>query len=214
MMVYPKVPVRRPAAYTVVMSDDEIEALDEAEPGDEPSGAIGKASTPARASAPSAMSRRAYFDRVVAGVRGDLASELREFQARSYGHLLKIHYENERVHYEVWPDSQRGTIEIGLHFEDGPVSTAAYLRYFDARIVELKHVLGAEVELERWTVSWGHIYYLIPLLPLNGAKATESAQLLAKLIMVLEPLVRAAGVSRERVDLPTERRRFQRRARS
>ncbi|HEY7035322.1 MAG TPA: hypothetical protein VH482_28545 [Thermomicrobiales bacterium] len=162
----------------------------------------------------SALTRRAFFDRVVTGVRRDVAPELNGFRANAYGHLLKIHYDNERVHFEVWPDSHRGRIEIGLHFEDGPVSTAAYLRYFDARIVELKHLLGTEVELERWTVSWGHFYYLVPLAPFDLAKANRVAKLLASLIDVLEPLVRQAAVPRERVDQPAERRRFYGRSRS
>ena len=59
-------------------------------------------------------------------------------------------------------------IEVGLHFEDGPVSTAAYLAYFDAHIVERKHELGPELELERWTPSWGRIYELVPLTRLDG----------------------------------------------
>jgi hypothetical protein len=155
-----------------------------------------------------ALSRRAFFDRVVAGVRKDVGSGLDGFRAQPYGHLLKLHYGNERVHYEVWPDSQRGRIEVGLHFEDGPVSTAAYLRFFDARIVELKHRLGPEVELERWTLSWGHLYYLVPLAPFDDAKAKQTASLLASLIGVLEPLVREAAVPRGRVDQPAEHRRF------
>jgi hypothetical protein len=160
------------------------------------------------------MSRRAYFDRVVSGTRGEVAPDFRGFHARAFGHLLKLHFENERVHYEVWPDSRRGTIEIGLHFEDGPVSTAAYLRFFDARIVELKHRLGPEVELERWTVSWGHIYYLIPLLPLDAAKARQTVKLLVTLIDVLQPLVQEASVPPERRQLPPERRHFRRKAAS
>jgi hypothetical protein len=162
----------------------------------------------------SALTRRTFFDRVVAGVRVEVAPELSGFRFQAYGHLLKLHYDNERIHYEVWPDSRTGQIEVGLHFEDGPVSTAAYLRYFDARIVELKHRLGAEVELERWTVSWGHLYYLLPLAPFDQAKANRTTALLASLISVLEPLVREASVPRERVDQPREHRRFYGRARS
>jgi hypothetical protein len=160
------------------------------------------------------LSRHAFFDRVVADVRREVAPGLNGFRAQSHGHLLKLHYENDRVHYEVWPDSHRGRIEVGLHFEDGPVSTAAYLRFFDARIVELKHLLGCDVELERWTVSWGHVYYLVPLTPFDLAKAKQTVGLLTSLIDVLEPLVREASVPRERVDQPTERRRFYGRARS
>jgi hypothetical protein len=197
------------------MSEDELPAAVIIPPPDarrnEPNDALASGN---RVKPTVALTRRAFFDRVVAGVRSDVTPALSGFQARAYGHLLKIHYDNERVHYEVWPDSHRGTIEVGLHFEDGPVSTAAYLHYFDARIVELKHRLGAEVELERWTASWGHVYYLLPLSPLDGAKARQTATLLADLIDVLQPLVQDAAVPRERVDEPFERRRFHRRART
>ena len=40
---------------------------------------------------------------------------------------------------------------------------AAYLAFFDARILEIKHVLGAQCELERWTTSWGHLFESLPL---------------------------------------------------
>jgi hypothetical protein len=164
--------------------------------------------------ATSPLTRRVFFDRVVAQLRREVDPEIRDFHSRAYGHLLKIHYENDRIHYEVWPDSRTGQIEIGLHFEGGPVSTAAYLHFFDARIVELKHLLGTDVELERWTVSWGHLYYLIPFMPFDRGKATRAAELLVALVNTLEPLVRAAGVPRERVDQPVERRRFRRSSRA
>ncbi|MEA2585040.1 MAG: hypothetical protein QOF33_3125 [Thermomicrobiales bacterium] len=187
-------------------------AVDIRQVGHEPGDSVTEELSAGRQSRGAALSRKAFFDRVVVRVRGSVSSELRSFQARAHGHLLKVHFDNERVHFEVWPNSHRGTIEIGLHFEDGPTSTAAYLQFFDARIVELKHRLGAEVELERWTASWGHFFYLLPLEPLDAAKANRTAGLLASLIGVLQPLVQEASVPRERVDEPTERRRFRRRA--
>ena len=97
---------------------------------------------------------RDFFAAVVTRLRETLPPDLAGFRHRANTMLLKIDYGNERVHYEVWTDSARGRIEIGLHFEDGPASTAAYLAYFDARIVEIKHLLGPQIDLERWTLSW------------------------------------------------------------
>src|SRR5687767_5718313 len=99
----------------------------------------------------SSLNRRDFFAAVVAGVRQALPPELADFHHRANSMLLKIDYGNERIHYEVWTDGMRGRVEIGLHFEDGPLSTAAYLAFFDARIIEIKHRLGSHVELERWT---------------------------------------------------------------
>jgi hypothetical protein len=160
------------------------------------------------------LSRRECFDRVVARLGRELEPPLNAFRTRPQGHLLKIHYDNERVHYEIWIDGQRGHIELGLHFEDGPASTAAYLRYFDNHIVELKHLLGTGVDLERWTVSWGHLYEIVPLGALSAATADRLGHRLAELIRVLEPLRRDAAVPRERVDAPVEHRQFRRRSRA
>jgi hypothetical protein len=93
-----------------------------------------------------------------------------------------------------------------LHFEDGPVSTAAYLAFFDARIVELKHELGPEVELERWTASWGHLYELTPLTRLDRDLVDQIVERLASFISVLQPMVVAAAIAPERAAAPSEPR--------
>jgi len=149
-------------------------------------------------SALSVPSRRQYFDRVTNQTRDGVGADLADFVARPQSYLLKIHFDNERVHYEVALHDSRDVIEVGLHFEDGPVSSAAYLQYFDTRIVELKHQLGAELELERWTASWGRLYYLIPLRPLDAARAKQTSELLVRLIGAIQPLVVSAQVPAER----------------
>ena len=144
------------------------------------------------------MSRRAFFDQVVACLRTRLPPEWSGFRSRQYANLLKVHYGNEGVHYEVWVDARREQLEVGLHFEDGPVSTAAYLRHFDAVIVQVKHELGAEVDLERWTTSWGRIAQQYALMPLSPDLAERVADRLAAMIRTLEPHVRNAEVPAER----------------
>ena len=152
------------------------------------------------------LTRREFFADVVDRLRDHLPAPLAGFRHRSTMNLLKVYYGNERVHYEVWTDGQRDQIEVGLHFEDGPASTAAYLAYFDARIVELKHELGPEVELERWTASWGHLYELTPLTRLDARVVERTARRLATLIATLQPLVEAANVPAERAATPSEPR--------
>jgi hypothetical protein len=147
----------------------------------------------------SVNARRLFFDQVIKQTRSAVGSDWADFQARPQSYLLKVYYENERVHFEVALDGIRDLIEVALHFEDGPVSSAAYLHFFDQRIVEIKHALGAELELERWTASWGRLYYMIPLSPFDAAKAKQTASLLARLIDSLQPLVVEANVPHERV---------------
>jgi hypothetical protein len=152
------------------------------------------------------VSRRDFFDDTVERLRPRLPADLVGFRSKANPILLKLDFGNERVHYEVVPDGARGHIEVGLHFEDGPVSTAAYLAWFDRHIVELKHGLGAEVELERWTGSWGRLYELHPLGRLDAVEAERIATRLAAFIVALQPLVEAAAVAPERSATATEQR--------
>jgi hypothetical protein len=144
------------------------------------------------------LTRRDFFADVVSRLRTKLPKELAAFRVAGTSNLLKIFYANERIHYEVWTNSALGLIEIGLHFEDGPFSTAAYLAHFDRHIVELKHELGPQVELERWTMSWGHLFELVPLTRLDARVVDRTALRLAHLITTLQPLVEAAAVAPER----------------
>ena len=142
--------------------------------------------------------RRAFFDRIVTQLRRSLPEELAPFQSRAMFQILKISYDNDRIHYEVGVDNGRRQLEIALHFEDGPASTMAYLAHFDRHILELKHRLGPEIELERWTVSWGRIYDTWPLATLDRAIADRAASRMVDLITVLQPLVVAAEIPAER----------------
>ena len=163
-------------------------------------------SPPPTVATASGLSRRDFFVSVVDRLRPLLPEPLAGFRHRATMNLLKVSYGNERIHYEVWTNSQLGMIEVGLHFEDGPVSTAAYLAYFDAHIVELKHELGTHLELERWTPGWGHLYELIPLTRLDGRLVERIARRLAALIVTLQPLVEAAAILPERAAQPDDAR--------
>ena len=156
------------------------------------------AKRPSPAPATGGLTRRDFFDDVAARLRQELPEERRGFRHHRNPVLLKVHYGNERVHYEVAVNGTLGVLEIGLHFEDGPLSTAAYLAHFDGELVELKHALGPRVELERWTASWGHLYEIWPLPRLDAAAAKRVAARLAALIETLQPLVEAAGIEPER----------------
>jgi hypothetical protein len=149
-----------------------------------------------------ALRRQEFLSGVVENLRNELPEELASFRIKSTSQLVKIYYENERVHYEVWTSSNRSQTELGLHFEDGPISTMAYLAYFDQLIVELKDELGPTIELERWTTSWGHLYEILPLGKLTDFQTERTAKRLAKLISVLQPLVDAAAIPAERNSMP------------
>ncbi len=162
----------------------------------------------------SVLSTRKFLDQVMKQVRHALPPKLREFRVSARRDLLKIYYGHHRLHYEVWANARDRHIEIGLHFEDGPESTAAYLAYFDARIVEIKHLLGPQIELERWTTSWGHLFESERLAQLDRRFAETVASRLAAQIATLQPMVEEAAVPPEpRDQTPGTRGRWRQRAR-
>lgn len=136
------------------------------------------------------MTRRDFFSDLLESVRRSLPPEWQVYEARQTMNLLKISFgANYRIHYEAWINAERGYVELGLHFEDGPASTERLLRHFEASILELKDLLGAGIELERWTQSWGHIFELHPVEPLTSAFADRLAARLALQIVVLQPIL-------------------------
>jgi hypothetical protein len=135
------------------------------------------------------MSRSTFFDGVTNSLRRDLSEHYRHFHTRRFGHLLKLFFDNERIHYEVWVDTRRQQIEVGLHLEDGPASTLAYLEVLDRNIIEIKHVLGAQVELGRWTLSWGHLIETLPLANLDRETRAFVAERAVLYVETLQPLV-------------------------
>ena len=49
--------------------------------------------------------------------RKQLPRGLRKFVARSFFSIVKLSYDNPKLHYEVWVRGQEKLIEVGLHFE-------------------------------------------------------------------------------------------------
>ncbi len=139
-------------------------------------------------------SRRSFFSGIESRLRRQLPAEFGQFHTRSYFHLLKVSYDNERVHYEIGLDVHRGAMEIALHFEDGSVTTAEWLAYFDRRIIEVKERLGWQIELERWTLSWGRLYEMIPLTQLDRTVTDQTADRLVTWITTLQPMVESAAI--------------------
>lgn len=135
------------------------------------------------------LTRRDFFHDVVEAVRPLLPESLRGFHSYTTRNLLKLSYGQSRIHYEVWANARDRHIEIGLHFEDGPDSTEALIRYLDANILEIKHELGAGFELERWTNSWGHLFQLMPYQPLTDDLTRQISITLAHLISLLQPML-------------------------
>jgi hypothetical protein len=136
------------------------------------------------------LKRREFMDAVRDACTAALPEDRRQFRSRRTMNLLKVHFNaNYRIHYEVMIVAERQLIELGLHFEDGPESTARLLEHFDRAVIEIKHALGQDVELERWTKSWGHLFEVRALEPLTPGHAQALGERLAEMIGVLQPLL-------------------------
>ena len=136
------------------------------------------------------LKRRPFMEAVREACREQLPAAQRQFESRLTMNLLKVHFNpNFRIHYEVMISAERGVVEIGLHFEDGPESTTRLLEHFDCHVIEIKHELGTSVELERWTASWGHIRDVWPLEPLTSSFAVSLGERLAEMIVTLQPML-------------------------
>jgi hypothetical protein len=142
--------------------------------------------------------RRRFFDGIVKACRKSLPPDLQRFTHSGSFNLMKVWYGYQRIHFEVVLDQQINRIEVGLHFEDGPASTIAYLELLDRQILALKEALGYQTELERWTQSWGRIYELHSLDELTPEVTRLIAGRLDLYIRTLWPTIELSGVQHVR----------------
>lgn len=123
-------------------------------------------------------------------VRAALPPGLREFEVIGpMASLVKYHYGDRRVHFEVWVESKRGIVEVGLHFESDADRNAQYLAALSRCFEEIAAALGPDVEPEQWTESWTRVHTTLPLQALEEPFALEVAERMAAFIRTLQPMV-------------------------
>jgi hypothetical protein len=128
---------------------------------------------------------------LVEKTRKQLPRALRNFEPRSFFSIVKIFYRNPKLHYEVWVRGQERLIEIGLHLEADKSTNDALLAYFNSRALEIHDELGSRIEIEQWTNSWSRVHEVVPYESLNIALVDQLAAKLAKMIIVLQPMLDA-----------------------
>jgi len=118
-------------------------------------------------------------------------------QGRLRFSLLQLYRVDPRLHYEVWIQRKTGRIEVGLHLEGEREVNYRWAEVLGRRVLELRAQLGPSVELEEWTSSWVRLHQTVPLRKLDDELADEVAELLARFIRVMEPILaeEAASVS-------------------
>jgi hypothetical protein len=118
-----------------------------------------------------------------------LPADSPRFQGRLRFSFVQLYRDDPRVHYEVWVQRKTGRIEVGLHFEGEREANYRWAEALGRRVLELKAQLGPDIELEEWTRSWTRLHYTLPLRKLDDALAGEVAEVLARLIQVMEPIL-------------------------
>ncbi len=131
-----------------------------------------------------------FLNLVAQYTRSELPSEFRRFHVWKRYTLIQIYYSKRSIHYEVWVRGDVHALEIGLHCEADAETNRALLERFDANLFELKDTLGDQIEAEQWTGKWTRVHELFPYDKLDDATARACAQKLAKMIPLMEPMLR------------------------
>jgi hypothetical protein len=143
---------------------------------------------------PVVMKTREFLQLLPDLVRQQLPAELKEFQVTgSTMSLVKLHYGDPSIHYEVWIQRRKGELELGLHFEGDPVTNYHYLRLLNQYLREIQSALGKEVEVEEWARSWTRAHQTLPLQPMTDDFLVEVAVKLSATMKTLEPLMKGQG---------------------
>ena len=129
-------------------------------------------------------------------IRMQLPPALREFQVVGpVASLVKLHYGDPKIHYEVWVRRRMGTVEAGLHFEATPEENSRYLEGLTSKHGHVIACLGPDVQLEEWVRSWTRVHQIFPFSALDEDLLMVVSGRLAQMVRSLEPAVREIAAS-------------------
>ena len=138
------------------------------------------------------MKTREFLYTLTDIVRQQLGPEMQGFQTIGPTmSLVKLHYGEPAVHYEVWIQKRRGEVELGLHFEGDAESNRRHLELLSGRRDAIRSALGPGVDAELWDKGWTRVHETVPLEPLNDDFLVELSFKLSAMIRTLEPMLRA-----------------------
>ena len=142
------------------------------------------------------LKTKEFLTEVVELLRMQLPETLRDPQVVGpVGSLIKVHYGDPKVHYEVWVRRQAGSIEVGLHFEGDSGLNARYLSQLTERYASVLASLGPGVEAEEWVRSWTRVHQTLPFSELDEDMLMVVSGRLSQMVSRLEPAVREIAVS-------------------
>jgi hypothetical protein len=145
---------------------------------------------PIRPGPPFAMRIQQFQVSLVDKTRKRLPRTLRDFDVRSFFTIVKISYEQPRIHYEVWVRGKERLIEVGLHFEADKALNDRLYDYFNEHSLEVHAELGPRIEIEHWTNSWSRVHEVVPYESLDVPLVDTLSEKLAGMIAVLQPMLK------------------------
>ena len=137
-----------------------------------------------------------FLSEAVELVRMQLPPDLRDLEVmRPVGSLVKLHYRDPKIHYEVWVRRRAGAVEVGLHFESTAETNSRYLKGLTDLHDSVIAPLGPEVEAGGWAASWTRVHRSFPFSRLDEDLLMVVSGCLSQMIGLLEPAVRQISVS-------------------
>ena len=137
------------------------------------------------------LKTREFLAEVTEIARMQLPSHLRDLHLIGpMASLVKLHYGDPKVHYEVWVRRRIGTVEVGLHFEGPAERNVYYLKQLTEHHGHVIASLGPEVETEQWTESWTRVHQVFPFVKLDEDLLIVVLGRLSHMVRLLEPCVR------------------------
>ena len=134
---------------------------------------------------------REFLTEVVELVRMQLPADLKDVQVVGpTGSLIKLHYGDPHLHYEVWVSRRQRVVEVGLHFEGPPEKNSWYLSQLVAGYPEAIESLGPEVVPEEWVRSWTRVHQLVAFDSLDEDLLMVVSGRLNRMVRTLEPAVK------------------------
>ena len=132
-----------------------------------------------------------FMRAIPAATRAKLPRKLQAFKTLTRPWLVQLAYADPLLHYEVATlGERRGVLEIGLHFESrDPELNARLLNGFLRHLFEIRAELGDSFEAEMWDKGWTKVYETIPLETFDEAYLDRVAGRLARVIVVLQPIL-------------------------
>jgi hypothetical protein len=133
-----------------------------------------------------------FISRVGSEVIERLAASGLEFNVRARSRLVQFWCgDNASVHYEVWVHEREARLEIGFHLEADEAHNAAVYRELDRCLLDVQFQLAGSVWLEPWDKGWVRLYETQPLWPLDTVRVEDTAERMAALVGVVQPLYEA-----------------------